>query len=91
MGRSDGTQETRERPVEEPANTLVRFIYEQRFDPITKHEERAKAIKTIRELDKDLHELKLTNTGRGWHEAFALEILKPDATTLEACSGLSRL
>lgn len=60
--------ETRDDAVEEPANTIIRFVYKQRNDPSVKFEEMSKQIKRIQELDKELHELKLElkNTKQGW-------------------------
>jgi putative transcriptional regulator len=58
--------ETRDEPVEEPANTIIRFVYEQRFKPSANFEELSKTIKQIQVLDKELHEMKLKNTAEGW-------------------------
>jgi len=59
--------ETRDRPVEEPANTIIRFVYEQRFlNPSAKFEDAAKHIRQLQVLDKQLHELKLGVTDKGW-------------------------
>ena len=68
-GRNERTireWETRDAPVEEPANTIVRFVYEQRANPSTNFEELSKLIKQLQALDKELHELKLRSTAEGW-------------------------
>ncbi len=68
-GRNERTireWETRDAPVEEPANTIVRFVYEQRTNPATKYEELSKMIQQLQALDKALHVLKLRSTAEGW-------------------------
>lgn len=68
-GRNDRTVrewESSAEAVPEPANTIVRFIYEQRFHPATKYEELYQTIKQLQALDKALHEMKLRNTAEGW-------------------------
>jgi putative transcriptional regulator len=59
--------------VEEPANTIIRFVYEQRFNPSAKFEDMSKQIKQIQELDKQLHELKLKSTQHGWKPSCELK------------------
>lgn len=58
--------ETREEPIEEPANTIIRVIYEQRFNPTAKYEEISKKIQEVQHLDRKMHELKLRMTANGW-------------------------
>jgi putative transcriptional regulator len=58
--------ETRDEPVDEPANTIIRVVYEQRFRPSANYEELSKAIRQLQAIDKELHELKLTMTADGW-------------------------
>ena len=68
-GRNERTMrewETRDVPVEEPANTIVRFVYEQRVNPATSYEELSRTIRQLQALDKELHELKLRSTAEGW-------------------------
>lgn len=70
-GRNERTVrewETRDEPVEEPANTIVRFIYQQRVDPSTSYEELHRLIKQFQALDKELHEMKLRSTAEGWKQ-----------------------
>ena len=68
-GRNERTireWETRDARVEEPANTIVRFVYEQRMNPSTSYEELSKMIRQLQVLDKEFHELKLRSTAHGW-------------------------
>jgi DNA-binding transcriptional regulator YiaG len=60
--------EAGDRPIDEGANKLIRFVYEQRFNPTanTKYEELSKKIEELQALDKKLHELKLVSTAAGW-------------------------
>lgn len=60
--------ETRDEPVDEPANTLVRFIYAQHIKPSANYVGFAKKIREIQALDKKLHEVKLRirSTKDGW-------------------------
>lgn len=70
-GRNERTVrewETRDSTVDEPANQLIRFIYEQRFDPSANYEETTKRIKRLQALDKQFHEMKLKITKDGWQE-----------------------
>jgi len=52
--------------VEEPANFIIRFIYKQRFTPEAQYEEFSKELQRLQVLDKEFHELKLRNNGKGW-------------------------
>jgi hypothetical protein len=52
--------------VEEPANTIVRFVYEQRVNPTASYEELSKMMKQLQAADKAFHELKLRATAEGW-------------------------
>jgi DNA-binding transcriptional regulator YiaG len=68
-GRNERTireWETRDAPVEEPANTIVRFVHEQRVNPATNYEELSRMIKQLQAFDKAFHELKLRATAEGW-------------------------
>jgi putative transcriptional regulator len=65
--------ETRDEVVDEPANTLVRFIYSQRFNPSANYEELSKNIQLLQRVDKELHELKLRSTASGWKQAQCAE------------------
>jgi putative transcriptional regulator len=60
--------EVGDRPVDEGANKLIRFVYEQRFNPSanTKYEELSRMIEELQALDKKLHEMKLRITAAGW-------------------------
>jgi DNA-binding transcriptional regulator YiaG len=58
--------ETRGEPVEEPANTIIRFVYEQRYNPTANFEGLSKNIRELQAVDKALHELKLQSTNKGW-------------------------
>ncbi len=58
--------ETRDEPVEDPANTLIRFVYEQRVTPTANFEELSKMIRELQLLDKRPHEMKLEMTAQGW-------------------------
>jgi DNA-binding transcriptional regulator YiaG len=59
--------ETGSKEVPEPANTIIRFLYEQRFlDPSAQYEEMAKSIRMFQIIDKKRHELKLGITDKGW-------------------------
>lgn len=70
-GRNERTVrewETRDSVVDEPANTLIRFIYKQRFNPSANYEELTKTIKRLQALDRQMHEFKLKITTEGWKE-----------------------
>lgn len=71
--RSVRLWETRDEPVDEPANTIIRFVYTQRFEPSANFEELSKDIQLLQRADKELHEMKLKNTGSGWRPAQCLE------------------
>lgn len=58
--------ETRDETVEEPANTIVRFVYQQRYNPSANFEGLSKSIRKLQSADKHLHELKLQSTTNGW-------------------------
>jgi putative transcriptional regulator len=60
--------ETRNGVVDEPANTIVRFVYKERFDAKETFEGFAKHIRDLQSIDKKLHELKLEvkATESGW-------------------------
>jgi putative transcriptional regulator len=45
--------------VTEPANTMIRFIYKQTYQPDANFVEMSKALRRVQELDRELHELKL--------------------------------
>lgn len=75
MGRLCGREErivreweTRGEAVGEPANTIIRFVYEQRYNPSAQFEEVSKTIGQLQALDKELHELKfkIKSTESGW-------------------------
>jgi len=61
--------ETRDEPVDEPANTIVRFIYAQHIKPSANYVGFAKRIRELQALDKRFHELKLKSTSEGWKPA----------------------
>lgn len=68
-GRNERTVrlwETREEPIEEPANLLVRHIYRERFDRSATYEGLYEQIRRFQALDKEIHELKLAITKKGW-------------------------
>jgi putative transcriptional regulator len=80
MGRLCGREErsvrlweSSEEPVGEPANTLIRFVYTQRFDASANYEELSKHIQHLQHADKALHEMKLKSTARGWAPAQCAE------------------
>jgi putative transcriptional regulator len=60
--------ETDDMPVEEPANTIIRHVYQQRFNPSANFEELSKLIQQFQAADKELHEIKLeiAAAGDGW-------------------------
>jgi putative transcriptional regulator len=58
--------ETRDEVVEEPANTIIRVVYEQRYTPTASFEGLSKKIRELQALDKELHEMKLQITAKGW-------------------------
>jgi DNA-binding transcriptional regulator YiaG len=71
FGRAERTVrdwETRDELVQEPENSLIRFIYEQRFNPSANFEEFSHAIKMLQALDKAWNEkkLELKSTESGW-------------------------
>jgi DNA-binding transcriptional regulator YiaG len=53
--------ETEDEVVEEPANTIIRHVYDQRTNPsdAKNYEERSKLIQQFQAVDKQLHETKL--------------------------------
>lgn len=56
--------------VDDPANTIIRVVYEQRFlDPAAKFEDVAAKIKAFQAADKRMHELKLGMCDNRWKEA----------------------
>ena len=71
--RSVRNWETREEHVDEPANTIIRFVYTQRFNPSANFEELSKNIQLLQHVDRELHEMKLRNTASGWKPAQCLE------------------
>jgi putative transcriptional regulator len=60
--------ETEDEPVEEPANTIIRHVYQQRFNPSASFEELSKLIQQFQMVDKKLHELrfKIKAAEDGW-------------------------
>ena len=58
--------EARTDGVEEPANTIIRVVYQQRFDPSVSFEGMAQKIRDLQAADKKLHEMQLLNTADGW-------------------------
>jgi len=63
-GRNDRTVrkwETEDELVEEPANTIIRHVYDQRMNPSAakNYEELSKLIQQFQAVDKQLHETKL--------------------------------
>jgi DNA-binding transcriptional regulator YiaG len=67
--RSVRNWETSHEPVQEPANTIIRFVYTQRFNPSANFEELSKHIQLFQHVDKALHEMKLRSTAAGWKPA----------------------
>lgn len=58
--------ESRDELVDEPANTIIRFVYEQRHNPSANYEGLSRKIKQLQARDKEFHELKLRRTAEGW-------------------------
>jgi putative transcriptional regulator len=71
--RSVRNWETSDEPVQEPANTIIRFVYAQRFQPSANFEELSKHIQLFQHADKELHEMKLKSTATGWKPAECAE------------------
>jgi putative transcriptional regulator len=74
--------ETGDEPVAEPANTLIRFICKQRYEPDANYEKMSIALQQMHALDRELHVLKrelrelrleLKNTRDGWQEESCLK------------------
>jgi putative transcriptional regulator len=60
------TWESKEDDVGEPANTIVRFVYTQRYEPTAKYEELSRGIAALQKMDRDYFEMRLTPTKDGW-------------------------
>lgn len=58
--------EREEIEVNEPANTIIRVVYRERYDPGATYEEMRKNIIRLQQLDKKLFELRLAVTVDGW-------------------------
>jgi DNA-binding transcriptional regulator YiaG len=58
--------ETGDKAVDEPANTLIRFIYLQHIKPSANFVGFSQKIRQIQALDKQIHEWKLKSTPEGW-------------------------
>lgn len=58
--------ETEDEFVLEPANTIVRVIYRERYDPSATYEEMRKQIIRLQQLDRELFEMRLMATANGW-------------------------
>jgi DNA-binding transcriptional regulator YiaG len=58
--------ETSRKSVPEPANTIIRFVYKERFSPKGTLEEFSKAIADLQKADERLFELHLRKTDHGW-------------------------
>jgi DNA-binding transcriptional regulator YiaG len=76
MGRLCGREErsvryweSREDAVDDAANQIIRFVYSQRVNPSANYEELSKHIQLLQNADKELHELKLKSTAKGWAPA----------------------
>ena len=52
--------------VIEPANTIIRVIYRERYDPNATFEGMRKTIIQLQKLDKQLFEIRLAATENGW-------------------------
>jgi len=54
--------------VPDPANTIVRIVYKERYDPNATFEGLSKDIRNLQALDRKTHEMKLVSTADGWRE-----------------------
>lgn len=52
--------------IPEPANTIIRFIYKQRYEPTAQFEKVSKMLAALHKADKDHFEMRLTPTKDGW-------------------------
>jgi DNA-binding transcriptional regulator YiaG len=66
--------ETKNGIVGEPANTIIRIVYKERYDPTATFEGLSKQIRRLQALDKEHYELKLVETAEGWSAAGCEEI-----------------
>jgi DNA-binding transcriptional regulator YiaG len=58
--------ETRDADVPDPANTIIRVIYRERYDETATYEGMAKKIAQLQKLDKEYFEMLFTPTQDGW-------------------------
>jgi len=75
MGELCGRKERRLRDweknnenVPDPANTIIRIVYKERFDPTVTFEGLSKDIRNLQALDRKAYEMKLVSTDDGWRE-----------------------
>jgi DNA-binding transcriptional regulator YiaG len=75
MGNLCGRKERRLRDweknnekVPDPANTIIRVVYKERYDPTVTFEGLSKDIWSLQALDRKALELKLVSTADGWRE-----------------------
>jgi DNA-binding transcriptional regulator YiaG len=54
--------------VPEPANTIIRIVYKERYDPTVTFEGLSRDIRNLQALDRKAHEMKLVSTADGWRE-----------------------
>ena len=54
--------------VPDPANTIIRIVYKERYDPTATFEGLFKDIRSLQALDRKAHEMKLVSTADGWRE-----------------------
>jgi len=54
--------------VPDPANTIIRIVYKERYDPTATFEGLSKDIRNLQTLDRKTHEIKLISTTDGWRE-----------------------
>jgi len=54
--------------VPDPANTIIRIVYKERYDPTVTFEGLSKDIRNLQALDRKTHEMKLVSTANGWRE-----------------------
>lgn len=57
--------------VPEPANTIIRVVYRERYEPDATYEGIARTIASLQKADKELFELKLMATDNGWQQCEA--------------------
>ena len=60
--------EKNNKKVPNPANTIIRIIYQERYDPTATFEGLSKTLQSLQVMDRKAHEMKLVSTADGWRE-----------------------